>query len=221
MGAFIVRRLLGDDRGDVRRQLPRLRHLHQDPGRRSGLADGRQESCRRTSPTSAKQWGFDKPFYVQYVRMMQKTANGLVPASTASTTSLRSFDARSRRRARDQARDSRDDVALHRRSDHLALLRDPRGRDLGGLSPGGSLTGLITTSALIGMSMPVFWLGLVLRFFLAEKPNDTLVSGRRVRRADRRPGRAVAHHLILPWFCLSVLLHRVLRAEFCARTCST
>ena len=32
-----------------------------------------------------KKWGFDQPFYVQYVRMMEKAANGPVPPKPLPT----------------------------------------------------------------------------------------------------------------------------------------
>jgi peptide/nickel transport system permease protein len=74
----------------------------------------------------------------------------------------------------------------------------------------------ITTAALIGISMPVFWLGLVLRFFLAEKPNDPLFPDGGYVGLTVDPVEW-AHHLILPWFCLSVLFigfyGRVLRSN--------
>jgi peptide/nickel transport system permease protein len=64
--------------------------------------------------------------------------------------------------------------------------------------------------------MPVFWLGIVLRFFLAEKPNDPLFpDGGYVGLTDDPV--QWAHHLILPWFCLSILFigfyGRVLRSN--------
>src|SRR5947209_7915350 len=41
-----------------------------------------------------KKWGFDRPFYVQYVRMMQKAGNGLLPGRHGEYDILRSFDSR-------------------------------------------------------------------------------------------------------------------------------
>jgi hypothetical protein len=79
-----------------------------------------------------EKWGFDKPFYVQYARMMQKAANGLTPGPHSEYDILRSFDTRQDVRARDREGHPGHDVALHRRRDHLALLRHRRGRDLCG-----------------------------------------------------------------------------------------
>src|SRR6059058_200838 len=41
-----------------------------------------------------KKWGFDKPFYVQYVRMMEKAANGVLPGKHGEYDILRSFNSR-------------------------------------------------------------------------------------------------------------------------------
>src|ERR671938_371717 len=38
-----------------------------------------------------KRWGFDKPFYVQYVKLMQKAATGLLPGKHSQYDVLRSF----------------------------------------------------------------------------------------------------------------------------------
>src|SRR5204862_8219670 len=73
---------------------------------------------------------------------------------------------------------------------------------------------LITTLALVGVSMPVFFLGIVLRYFFAET-NTWFPDG---GYAPLSNGVAQwAYHLILPWFCLSILFigfyGRVLRSN--------
>jgi peptide/nickel transport system permease protein len=72
----------------------------------------------------------------------------------------------------------------------------------------------ITVLALIGISMPVFWLGIILRYFLAEQrswfPDGGYVP------LTSNPAQWV-YHLILPWFTLAVLsigfYGRVLRSN--------
>ena len=54
-----------------------------------------------------KKWGFDKPFYVQYVRMMEKVGNGLLPGPHSEYDILRSFDTRQNVVAGDQEGHSR------------------------------------------------------------------------------------------------------------------
>ena len=76
---------------------------------------------------------------------------------------------------------------------------------------------VITVLALIGISMPVFWLGIITRYYLAEGGLVTLVPGRRVRRRSRQAPSQWFYHLILPWLVLAVLFigfyGRVLRGN--------
>ena len=73
---------------------------------------------------------------------------------------------------------------------------------------------LITVLALIGISMPVFWVGIILRYVLAEQrslfPDGGYVA------LTSNPGEWL-YHLILPWFTLAILFigfyGRVLRSN--------
>jgi peptide/nickel transport system permease protein len=73
---------------------------------------------------------------------------------------------------------------------------------------------LITVLALVGISMPVFFLGIVMRYLLAEKTSVFPDSG--YVALSSNPVQWL-YHLILPWFCLSVLFigfyGRVLRSN--------
>jgi peptide/nickel transport system permease protein len=73
---------------------------------------------------------------------------------------------------------------------------------------------VITVLALIGISMPVFWLGIIARYFLAEK-NSWFPDGEYVP-LTQSPVQWF-YHLILPWFVLAVLFvgfyGRVLRSN--------
>jgi peptide/nickel transport system permease protein len=73
---------------------------------------------------------------------------------------------------------------------------------------------VITVLALIGISMPVFWLGIILRYFLAEK-NQIFPDGEYVP-LTQNPLQWF-WHLLLPWFTLAVLFigfyGRVLRGN--------
>ena len=75
---------------------------------------------------------------------------------------------------------------------------------------------LITTFALVGVSMPVAWLAVMLRYFLAEKPTKALFPDGEYVPLTADPVQW-AYHLLLPWFCLSVLFigfyGRVLRSN--------
>jgi peptide/nickel transport system permease protein len=73
---------------------------------------------------------------------------------------------------------------------------------------------VITVLALIGISMPVFWLGIILRYLLAEK-NQIFPDGEYVPLTSNPL--QWFWHLLLPWFTLAVLFigfyGRVLRGN--------
>jgi peptide/nickel transport system permease protein len=73
---------------------------------------------------------------------------------------------------------------------------------------------VITVLALIGISMPVFWLGIILRYLLAEK-SSIFPDGEYVPLTSN-PAQWF-YHLLLPWFTLAVLFigfyGRVLRGN--------
>jgi peptide/nickel transport system permease protein len=73
---------------------------------------------------------------------------------------------------------------------------------------------LITVLALIGISMPVFWLGIVCRYYLAER-GSAFPDGEYVA-LSTNPLQWV-YHLVLPWLVLAVLFigfyGRVLRGN--------
>ena len=69
-------------------------------------------------------WGFDQPFYVAVLRHDEEDVHGR--PRTSSTQPGRE------RRGADQGRRAGDVLARDRRRHHLAVLRDPRRRDLGG-----------------------------------------------------------------------------------------
>jgi peptide/nickel transport system permease protein len=162
-----------------------------------------------------EKWGFDEPFYVQYVKMMQKAANGLLPGPHGEYDILRSFD-------------TRQDVVHEIKKGIPATFSLCIGAGIiwlffgilvgvfSAVKAGRWSDRLITTFALIGVSMPVFWLGLVLRYFLAEKPDHPLFPDGGYVPLTEDPAQW-AFHLILPWFCLSVLFigfyGRVLRSN--------
>ncbi|TML51599.1 MAG: ABC transporter permease [Actinobacteria bacterium] len=161
------------------------------------------------------QWGFDKPFYVQYVRMMEKAGNGVVPGKHGEFDVLRSFDTR-----QDVVREIKKGIpATMSLCIGAAIIWLFLGIVVGVISAvnaGKALDRVITTLALIGVSMPVFWLGIVMRYFLAEKPAHPLFPDGEYVPLTQDPVQW-AYHLVLPWFCLAVLFigfyGRVLRSN--------
>src|ERR671936_2141575 len=162
-----------------------------------------------------KKWGFDKPFYIQYVRMMQKTWNGLTPGKHSQYDVLRSFD--------DQS-----NVVHEIRQGLPATFSLTIGAGLiwlfwgimvgvvSAVTAGKWSDRLITTIALIGISMPVFWLGIIVRYFLAEKPAHPWFPDGGYVPLSENPWEWFKH-LLLPWFVLAVLFigfyGRVLRSN--------
>jgi len=161
------------------------------------------------------QWGFDKPFYVQYVRMMEKAGNGVLPGKHGEFDVLRSFDTR-----QDVVREIKKGIpATMSLCIGAAIIWLFLGIVVGVISAvnaGKALDRVITTLALIGVSMPVFWLGIVMRYFLAEKPAHPLFPDGEYVPLTQDPVQW-AYHLVLPWFCLAVLFigfyGRVLRSN--------
>jgi len=162
-----------------------------------------------------KKWGFDKPVYVQYVRMMQKAGNGFLPGKHGEYDILRSFDTRT-------------DVAAEIKKGIPATFSLCIGAAviwlffgilvgvLSAITAGRWSDRLITALALVGVSMPVAWLGIVLRYFLAEKPNDPVFPDGGYVGLTTDPVQW-ANHLIMPWFVLAVIFigfyGRVLRSN--------
>ena len=74
----------------------------------------------------------------------------------------------------------------------------------------------ITILALVGISMPVFWLGILARYYLGPENAGIFPDGRYVP-LTQNPADWL-YHLILPWFVLAVLFigfyGRVLRSNF-------
>ena len=162
-----------------------------------------------------EKWGFDRPFYVQYVKMMQKAGTGLLPGPHGEYDILRSFDTR-----QDVVHEIKKGIpatfSLCIGAGIIWLVFGILVGVFSAVKAGRWSDRLITTFALIGVSMPVFWLGLVLRYFLAEKPAHPRFPDGGYVPLTTDPAEW-ALHLILPWFCLSVLFigfyGRVLRSN--------
>jgi peptide/nickel transport system permease protein len=136
-------------------------------------------------------WGFDQPYYVQYWRMMQKTFSGQLVSYTNQTNVLQQI---------------KEGVpATFSLSIGAALIWLTFGVTVGIIAAvkAGKLSDrVVTILALIGISMPVFWLGIIVRYYLAEK-NTWFPDGEYVP-LTQNPADWF-FHLILPWGVLAVL----------------
>jgi peptide/nickel transport system permease protein len=145
----------------------------------------------------------DKPFYVQWGRMMEQLATGKLISYT---------DQLSVRSQIWQGIPVTFSLAIGAAIIWLffgILVGVISAVTAGGVSDRG-----ITVLALIGVSMPVFWLGIILRYFLAEQrswfPDGGYIP------LTTNPAQWF-YHLLLPWFTLAVLFigfyGRVLRSN--------
>jgi peptide/nickel transport system permease protein len=161
-----------------------------------------------------KKWGFDRPFYVQYVRMMEKAWNGLLGEKDPYEV-LSSFA--NQTNVVDQIKKGAPATfSLAIGAGLIWLFFGILVGVIAAVTAGKWSDRLITVLALVGISMPVFWLGIVARYFLAEKPeNPWFPDGGYVPLTEDPV--EWAHHLILPWFVLAVLFigfyGRVLRSN--------
>ncbi|MFL5896173.1 MAG: ABC transporter permease [Thermoleophilaceae bacterium] len=137
------------------------------------------------------QWGFDRPVYVQYVRTMEKVFNGHLISYSTQTNVLN-----------EMRRDVGHTFSL---AIGAALMWMLFALALGlytALRAGKFSDRFLTVLALVGISMPVFWVGALMSYYLGFKanifPNGGYVS------LTSNPIQW-AYHLILPWTALSIL----------------
>jgi peptide/nickel transport system permease protein len=150
-------------------------------------------------------WGFDKPFYVQYYDMMKKAfTNNLVSYSNQTKV---------------VSQIKQGLPATFSLSIGAGIIWLFWGIVVGVISAvtAGRLSDrLITVLALIGISMPVFWLGLIARYYLAEGGLTTFFPDGEYVPLTQSPAKWLSH-LILPWLVLAVLFigfyGRVLRSN--------
>jgi peptide/nickel transport system permease protein len=162
-----------------------------------------------------KKWGFDQPFYVQYVRMMEKAANGVLPGKHGEYDILTSFQTR-QNVIKEIEKGIPATLSLCIGAGIIWLFFGILVGFFSAVTAGRWSDRLITTFALVGVSMPVAWLAVVLRYFLSEKPSHPIFPDGEYVALTGDPVQW-AYHLLLPWFCLSVLFigfyGRVLRSN--------
>src|ERR1039457_7232559 len=147
-------------------------------------------------------WGFDKPLYVQYVRLMGKVLDG----SVISYTQQQNVEAVI-------VQDLQPTVSLAIGAGIIWFFFGVVYGLLSAARAGRWLDRALTIFSMMGVSTPVFWLGAIVSFYLGFKtgifPNGDYVS------ITTDPIQW-AYHMILQWFTLSVLFigvySRVLRS---------
>jgi peptide/nickel transport system permease protein len=150
-------------------------------------------------------WGFDQPFYVQYVDLMKKAFSGDLISYTNQTNVVQQI---------------KDGIpATFSLAIGAGIIWLTFGILVGVVSAvtaGRWPDRTITVLALIGISMPVFWLGIEARYYLAEGGWTTFFPDGGYVPLTQDPAGWFSH-LILPWCVLAVLFigfyGRVLRSN--------
>jgi peptide/nickel transport system permease protein len=149
------------------------------------------------------QWGFDRPFYVQYAKLMQRMFTNNLVSYTSQVPVLSQI--------------WQDIPATFSLTIGAGIIWLSFGILVGVMSAvkaGRWSDRLITVLALIGISMPVFWLGILCRYYLGEQ-RSIFPDGEYVALSSN-PLQWI-YHLILPWLVLAVLFigfyGRVLRGN--------
>jgi len=150
-------------------------------------------------------WGFDKPFYVQYYRMLKKMFTGELVGTTNGQNVV------------DQIfQGIPATFSLTIGAGIIWLFFGIVVGVVSAITAGRWSDRVITILALIGISMPVFWLGLICRYYLAEGGVATIFPDGGYTALTANPLQWF-YHLILPWFVLAVLFigfyGRVLRGN--------
>jgi peptide/nickel transport system permease protein len=150
-------------------------------------------------------WGFDQPFYTQYVKMLEKIFNGELISYTTQQNVIDEIK-----------RGLPATISLAVGAAIIWLFFGVLVGIISAITAGRWSDRTITILALVGISMPVFWLGILARYYLGPENAGIFPDGRYVPLTDN-PAQWL-YHLILPWFVLAVLFigfyGRVLRSNF-------
>ncbi len=156
-----------------------------------------------TREQEKKDYGFDEPVYVQYYEMMKKTINGELISYS---------DQRNVREEIINGMPATTSLVLG--AGAIWLLTGIIFGVLSALYAGRWVDRGLTALAMVGISMPVFWLGLVALYYLTYKVELFPPGGYIPLTEDPLDW---AWHLVLPWLVLSVLFigfySRVLRTN--------
>jgi peptide/nickel transport system permease protein len=171
-----------------------------DPAERMAGKNATDENIANIRET----WGFDQPFYVQYGKMMQKVFSGDLISYTTQQNVLQEIK-----------RGLPATISLAVGAAIIWLFFGVLVGVISAVTAGRWSDRGITILALIGISMPVFWLGILARYYLGPENAGIFPDGGYVPLTDN-PAEWL-YHMILPWFVLAVLFigfyGRVLRSN--------
>jgi peptide/nickel transport system permease protein len=150
-------------------------------------------------------WGFDRPFYIQYWDMLKKMFSGTLVSYTSQQNVLSQIK---------QGMPATFSLTIG--AGIIWLFFGILVGVMSAVTAGRFSDRLITVLALIGISMPVFWLGIVCRYYFAEGGWLTIFPDGEYVALTANPLQWF-WHLLLPWIVLAVLFigfyGRVLRGN--------
>ena len=171
-----------------------------DPAVRMAGKNANEQNIQNIRET----WGFDEPFYVQYVEMLKKLFSGDLVSYTTQQNVVNEIKAGL--------------PATLSLSIGAAIIWLFFGILVGVISAvkaGDWSDRAITVAALVGISMPVFWLGILARYYLGPENAGIFPDGGYVPITENPV--QWFYHLLLPWMVLAVLFigfyGRVLRSN--------
>jgi peptide/nickel transport system permease protein len=171
-----------------------------DPAERMAGKNATDENIANIRET----WGFDQPFYVQYAKMMQKVFTGDLISYTTQQDVIAEIK-----------RGLPATLSLAIGAAVIWLFFGVLVGVISAVTAGRWSDRAITILALVGISMPVFWLGILARYYLGPENAGIFPDGQYVPLTENPVD--WFYHLILPWFVLAVLFigfyGRVLRSN--------
>jgi peptide/nickel transport system permease protein len=171
-----------------------------DPAERMAGKNATDENIANIRET----WGFDEPFYVQYGKMMQKVFTADLISYTTQQDVIDEIK-----------RGLPATISLAVGAAIIWLFFGVLVGVISAVTAGRWSDRGITILALIGISMPVFWLGILARYYLGPENAGIFPDGGYVPLTENPVD--WFYHLILPWFVLAVLFigfyGRVLRSN--------
>jgi peptide/nickel transport system permease protein len=171
-----------------------------DPAERMAGKNATDENIANIRET----WGFDQPFYVQYAKMMQKVFTGDLISYTTQQDVIAEIK-----------RGLPATLSLAIGAAIIWLFFGVLVGVISAVTAGRWSDRGITILALIGISMPVFWLGILARYYLGPENAGIFPDGQYVPLTENPVD--WFYHMILPWFVLAVLFigfyGRVLRSN--------
>jgi len=172
-----------------------------DPAQRIGGKNATPQLIQNIRHT----WGFDRPFYVQYWVMMKKMFSGDLISYTNQQNVVSQI-----------VQGMPATFSLTIGAGIIWLSFGILVGVISAVSAGRLSDRLITVLALIGISMPVFWLGIICRYYLAEGGWVRFFPDGEYVGLTQNPFQWF-WHLVLPWVVLAVLFigfyGRVLRGN--------